>query len=127
MDDQSLWEKELSFGRKPEDEKDGDESPPTDEKPTSVWKKELSLKREPKADAVEGDATANATVDEPVVEEPVVAEPAEAEPAPEQDEVWTKEVSFGRTPKAEPDTAPEAPTVRPRPRGPEGAPRWRVR
>ena len=110
MDDQSLWKKELSFGRKPEDEKDGGESPPTDEKPTSVWKKELSLEREPKADAVEGDAAANATVDEPVVEEPVVAEPAEAEPAPEQDEVWTKEVSFSRTPEAEPDTAPE-PTV----------------
>jgi type IV pilus assembly protein PilM len=106
MDDQSLWKKELSFGRKPEDEKDGDESPPTDEKPTSVWKKELSLKRESK-DAVEGDAAASATVDEPVVEEPVVAEPAGAEPAPEQDEVWTKEVSFSRTPAAEPDTAPE--------------------
>jgi type IV pilus assembly protein PilM len=118
MDDQSLWKKELSFGRKPEDEKGGDESPPTDEKPTSVWKKELSLKREPKADAVEGDAAANATVDEPIVEETVVAEPAEAEPAPEQDEVWTKEVSFSRTPEAEPDTAPE-PTVAEEPVSPE--------
>src|SRR5439155_1494914 len=107
MDDQSLWKKELSFGRKPEDEKDAGESPPNDEKPTSMWKKELSLKREEKADAVEGDAAANATVDEPAVDEPVVAERTEAEPAAEQEETWTKEASFSRTPEPEPDAVPE--------------------
>jgi len=107
MDDQSLWKKELSFGRKPEDEKDAGESPPNDEQPTSMWKKELSLKREEKADAVEGDAAANATVDEPAVDEPVVAERTEAEPAAEQEETWTKEASFSRTPEPEPDAVPE--------------------
>ncbi len=69
MDDQSLWKKELSFGRKPKKEKDTDVSPASDEKPTSMWKKELSFKRKPKADAVEGDVAA----DTPVAEEPVSA------------------------------------------------------
>ncbi len=71
MDDQSLWKKELSFGHKPNDEKDGDESPAGDE---------------PRADAVEGDVAADA--------------PEEA--------VWTKEVSFSRTPEAEPATVESA-------------------
>jgi hypothetical protein len=43
MDDQSLWKKELSFGRKPKDQADADESPAADEKPTSLFKKELSF------------------------------------------------------------------------------------
>ena len=101
MDDQSLWKKELSFGRKPKDQADADESPATDEKPTSLFKKELSFNRGPKADAVEGDAAADTpaeepTTEEPKVEEPVAAEPVAAEPEVVEETVWKKEVSFGR-------------------------------
>ena len=46
MDDQSLWKKEVSFGRKPEEQTDADESPVTDATPASPFKKELSFKRE---------------------------------------------------------------------------------
>src|SRR5712664_2779107 len=99
MDDQSLWKKELSFGRTPEDEKDGDESPASDEKQASMWKKEVSLKPEPQGDAVEGEVVANAPVDEPVVEEPAAVE---ATGPAEEEKVWKKEVSFSRTPEAEP-------------------------
>jgi len=110
MDDQSLWKKELSFGRKPKDQTDADESLATDEKPTSMWKKELSFKRKPKADAVEGDVVADTpaeepTAEEPKVEEPVAAEPVAAEPEVVEETVWKKEVSFSRTPEAEPVVA----------------------
>jgi len=91
MDDQSLWKKELSFGRKPEEQTDADESPVTDATPTSPFKKELSFKRKDAADAVDGDAVAAASADEPEVEEPVAAELPAAE-----ETVWTKEVSFSR-------------------------------
>ncbi len=129
MDDQSLWKKELSFRRKPKEEKDADDSLATEEKPTSMWKKELSFKRKPKADAVETDAVADMpaeepaveepvaeepVVGEPVVEEPVAAEPLAAEPVARESEVaeetvWKKEVSFGR--KVAPDEPVEAEPV----------------
>ncbi len=119
MDDQSIWKKELSFGRKPKEQKDTDESSATGEKPTSIWKKELSLKRKPKADAVEGDAVAEMPAEEPAVEElvaeelvaeePVAVEPAAAEPQVAEETVWKKEVSFGR--KASPDEPVEAQPV----------------
>jgi type IV pilus assembly protein PilM len=96
MDDQSLWKKELSFGRKPKDQADADESPATDEKPTSVFKKELSFSRNAKADAVEGDAVEDAPADEPKAKEPIAAEPVAAEPEVTEETVWKKEVSFGR-------------------------------
>jgi type IV pilus assembly protein PilM len=105
MDDQSLWKKELSFGRKSKGKKDGDDSPASDEKPTSVWKKELSFKRKPKADAVEGDVAA----DTPVSEEPVSGELPAAEPEVTEEPVEENEVSFsqrissyGRSVQAEP-------------------------
>jgi type IV pilus assembly protein PilM len=85
MDDKSLWKKELSFGRKSKKHAHTDESPATDEKPTSMWKKELSFKRKPKADAVERHADA----DLPVVEEPVAEEPEVTE-----EPVWKRAVSF---------------------------------
>ena len=91
MDDQSLWKKEVSFGRKPEEQTDADESPVTDATPTSPFKKELSFKREDAADTVDGDAVAAAPADEPEIEEPVAAEPPAAE-----ETVWKKEVSFSR-------------------------------
>jgi type IV pilus assembly protein PilM len=99
MDDQSLWKKELSFGRKPKDQHDGDDSNAPDEQPTSMWKKELSFKREPKADAVEADVAAESANDEPIVQEPVaeepfVEEPVAAEPEAADESVWKREISF---------------------------------
>jgi len=91
MDDQSLWKKELSFGRKPKEQTDADESPATDAKPASPFKKEFSFKRKDEGDAVDVDAVAAAPADVPEVEEPVAAEPQVAE-----ETVWKKEVSFGR-------------------------------
>jgi type IV pilus assembly protein PilM len=120
MDDQSLWKKELSFGRKSKGKKDGDESQPSDEKPTSMWKKELSFKRKPKAEAVEGDVAADTPVsEEPVVEEPVAEEliieqPPAAEPELTEEPFSKKDVSFserissyGRSAEAEPVVADE--------------------
>jgi type IV pilus assembly protein PilM len=120
MDDQSLWKKELSFGRKSKGKKDGDESQPSDEKPTSMWKKELSFKRKPKAEGVEGDVAADTPVsEEPVMEEPVAEEliierqPA-AEPEVTEEPFSKKDVSFserissyGRSAEAEPVVADE--------------------
>jgi type IV pilus assembly protein PilM len=120
MDDQSLWKKELSFGRKSKGKKDGDESQPSDEKPTSMWKKELSFKRKPKAEGVEGDVAADTPVsEEPVMEEPVAEEliieqPPAAEPELTEEPFSKKDVSFserissyGRSAEAEPVVADE--------------------
>jgi len=90
MGDQSLWKKELSFGRKPKKQADADESPATDEKPTSMWKKELSFKRKPKADAV----TDSPVVEVPVAEEPVSEELPAGEPEVTEEPVWKRAVSF---------------------------------
>jgi type IV pilus assembly protein PilM len=91
MDDQSLWKKELSFGRKPKEQTDADESPATDAdaKPTSPFKKELSFKRKDVVDDV--DVVAPAPANGPEVEEPDATEPAAV-----QESVWKKEVSFSR-------------------------------
>jgi type IV pilus assembly protein PilM len=86
MADESIWKKEISFGRKrkadappePEREQTGDES-------TSLWKKEISFGRKKKNDEAE-------VAPEPVAEEP----PASEEETP----TWTRAVSFGR--KSEP-------------------------
>jgi hypothetical protein len=115
MDDQSLWKKELSFGRKPKDQADADESPATDEKPTSLWKKELSLKRNA-ADAVDGDVVADTppdetTSDEPEAEEPSAAEPVAVEPEVAEETVWKQEVSFGRKPAHEEAATEPEPVV----------------
>jgi type IV pilus assembly protein PilM len=96
MDDQSLWKKELSFGRKPKEQTDADESPATDAESTSPFKKELSFRRKDEADAVDVDAVAAAPADQPEVEEPVATEPVAAEPQVAEETVWKKEVSFGR-------------------------------
>ncbi len=92
MDDQSLWKKELSFGRKPKEQTDADESPATDEKPTSLFKKELSFNLKAKADAVEGDPVADTPAEEPTAEAEAVA----AEPEVAEETLWKTEVSFGR-------------------------------
>jgi hypothetical protein len=61
MDDQSQWKKELSFGRKPKEQTDADESPVTDAKPASPFKKELSFKRTDAADDADVVAAAPAS------------------------------------------------------------------
>jgi type IV pilus assembly protein PilM len=111
MDDQSIWKKELSFRRKPKDQKDEDDSAAPDEKPTSVWKKELSFKRKPKAEAVDADVGADTPEDQPVVEEPVVAEPVAAEPEVVEETVWKKEISFGPRVSSEDEPVEAEPVV----------------
>ena len=80
-DDQSIWKKEISFGRKrkePAPEPEGtDAADAATDEPTSIWKKELSFGKKK-------------TAPEPVVEEPVVEHPVAEE------QVWSKEVSFSR-------------------------------
>ena len=96
MDDQSLWKKELSFGREPKEQADADESTATDAESTSPFKKELSFRRKDEADAVDLNAVAAAPADQPEVEEPVATEPVAAEPQVAEETVWKKEVSFAR-------------------------------
>ncbi|MFL6037677.1 MAG: type IV pilus assembly protein PilM [Gaiellaceae bacterium] len=106
MDEQSIWKKEISFGRKrkePADEPATDAEDAPLEEPTSIWKKELSLGRKKKTD--------EAAADEPVAPDPLAAE----EPVEEQ--TWTRAVSFSRKaerisePEPEPAPAPEEITV----------------
>jgi type IV pilus assembly protein PilM len=130
MDDQSLWKKELSFGRKPKDEKDekdGDDSNAPDEQPTSLWKKELSFKREPKADALEADVAADSAdaepvVPEPVVEEPLAEEPVAAEPEVAEETVWKREISFGVRASSDDQPVEAEPVVTEAVAAPEGVP-----
>jgi len=111
MDDQSIWKKELSFRRKPKDQKDEDDSAASDEKPTSVWKKELSFKRKPKAEAVDADVAADTPDDQLVVEEPALAEPVAAEPEVVDETVWKKEISFGPRASSEDESVEAEPVV----------------
>jgi type IV pilus assembly protein PilM len=102
---ESIWKKEISFGRKPKESTEAQQpeaaetaSAPS-EQPTSVWKKELSFGRkkapkQPKAPKQKAEKSAK----------------AEGESA----SVWKKEISFGRkkAPKApEPVVAEEAAAV----------------
>jgi type IV pilus assembly protein PilM len=98
VDEQSIWKKEISFGRKRKEERaEGGDAPAAEA--TSIWKKELSLGRKKKDDAP--------AAPEPVVEaEP---EPAPAEERAEAEQVWTRAVSFGR--KAADEVRPEESTV----------------
>jgi type IV pilus assembly protein PilM len=82
MSNESIWKKEISFGRKRKEEAPA-ESEPTEEQ-ASVWKKEINFGRKKKQ-----------------LEPEVVAEVSE-EPEPPE-ETWTRAVSFGR--KAEPEVA----------------------
>jgi type IV pilus assembly protein PilM len=78
MADESIWKKEISFGRKRKEEGEKSEPEQTDGEATSVWKKEISFGRKKNA-----------------APDPVVEEPAAEEPEP-QEETWTRAVSFGR-------------------------------
>jgi type IV pilus assembly protein PilM len=126
--DESIWKKEISFGRKRKEPRPEQES--TDvaetasEQSASIWKKEVSFGRKKKG-APEPKAEEPVVEDEPVVELPVVErlaaygapevvvdpsddvqgsdpEPGPAETSAEES-AWTKEVSFSRA--VEPDVA----------------------
>jgi type IV pilus assembly protein PilM len=134
--DESIWKKEISFGRKrkepaPEQEStDAAETP--QEQPTSIWKKEVSFGRKKKKTAPEPQAEEPVAKDEAAVVElpvaerlaaygaPQLVEPASddvqgSDPEPGPDETsaeesgWTKEVSFSRAvePVAEVEPAAE--------------------
>jgi type IV pilus assembly protein PilM len=90
MADESIWKKEISFGRKRKDGDDADEQ--RADEPTSIWKKEISFGR--KKDAAP---------------EPVAEEPAAEESSADEEPAWTRAVSFGR--KAEPEAPVEEPSV----------------
>ena len=104
-DEQSIWKKEISFGRKRKEAAaettDAAPDAETTDKGTSIWKKELSLGRKKKP------------ADEVVAEEPAAAEVVAEEELPVEEQVWTRAVSFGRNagPEAvepQPVTEPEA-------------------
>src|SRR4051794_6511022 len=96
MADESIWKKEISFGRKRKEpvEDASTEQDATGDEATSVWKKELSFGRKQKQD-------------EPAeTPDPVVADA----PLEEEEPTWTRAVSFAR--KSEPaPPADEEPTV----------------
>jgi type IV pilus assembly protein PilM len=141
MADESIWKKEISFGRKRKEEGEKSEPEQTDGEATSIWKKEISFGRKKKA---EPDPVEEAAADEPMAEEaapqeetwtravsfgrktesePAPAEPVAEEPAP-QEETWTRAVSFGRTtePVAEEPVAQEPVVEEPVAEEPEPAP-----
>jgi type IV pilus assembly protein PilM len=91
--DESIWKKEISFGRKRKDEA----AEPKSES-ESIWKKEISFGRKKKAE--------EPTTDPEAVGE-VVEEPAASE------ETWTRAVSFGRKSQTEP--VPRASAEEPEP------------
>ena len=72
MDDQSLWKKELSLGRKPKEQQDADDSAATDDNPADT------------------PVTA-----EPAAEETVSEELPAKKPEGAEEPVWKREVSFG--------------------------------
>ena len=69
MDDQPLWKKEVSFGRKPKEENETDEPATNDEPPAPAFKHELSFKRAETPVASEDDAVADPPAPEPVAAE----------------------------------------------------------
>jgi type IV pilus assembly protein PilM len=98
VDEQSIWKKEISFGRKrkkpkPEPEQT-DSAETTPEKPTSIWKKEMSFgrkkkQREPVA------AEAEAVVD---ASDPVQGSEPETGPV---EPMWKRAVSFAPSAQSE--------------------------
>ena len=134
MADESIWKKEISFGRKRKEPRPEQES--TDvaetasEQPASIWKKEVSFGRKKKG-APEPKAEEPVVEDEPVVELPVVerlaaygapevvvdtsddVQGSDPEPGPDEtgveESAWTKEVSFSRA--VEPEHVEEQPVM----------------
>jgi type IV pilus assembly protein PilM len=87
MGDESIWKKEISFGRKRKTDAPT-ESAEHAEEPTSVWKKEISFGRKKRQQQQQ------------VEPEPEVVAEVSEEPEPPE-ETWTRAVSFGR--KAQPE------------------------
>ena len=130
MDEQSIWKKEISFGRKKKPAADADAPA---EKPASIWKKEISFGRKKQEAETDAPAEQPASIWKKEISLGRKKKPAEAsEPAddsgqvqgtvpeagpeeapPEQEQVWTRAVSFGRkTSEAEAVTdEPEAAAV----------------
>jgi hypothetical protein len=84
MADESIWKKEISFGRKPKEEAPESEADGTtgSDEPTSVWKKEISFgrkKKQAETPAPESEVAAGGSAEEP-----------------ESEQTWTRAVSFGR-------------------------------
>jgi type IV pilus assembly protein PilM len=138
MADESIWKKEISFGRKRKEEETPKSGTP--DEATSVWKKEISFGRKKKQeDAPDQEVVAEASDEEPVSEEtwtravsfgrksqtepvaedtvvdepaPVVEEPVLEVPVVEEpaaEETWTRAVSFGR--KSQPEPVAEEPVA----------------
>jgi type IV pilus assembly protein PilM len=97
MGDESIWKKEISFGRKRKDQgADADSGTGDGDEPTSIWKKEISFGRKKKHKETSAP------------EPELVADAPEEEPASE--ETWTRAVSFGRkSPPVEEDPVVEEP------------------
>jgi type IV pilus assembly protein PilM len=107
MADESIWKKEISFGRKRKDGGDGgDAEAQRADEPTSIWKKEISFGRKKNAQP------------EPVADEPAAEEPLADEPAEDEEPAWTRAVSFGRKAAPSPDESGHAQGTVPEP-GPE--------
>jgi type IV pilus assembly protein PilM len=113
-DEQSIWKKEISFGR---NRKDKDAAPepeaaesaaaaPSSDESTSIWKKEISFGRK-KKQAPEREEGQSVSAEPEVVGDtsaPVSGSdlaPGPEEPAQEEP-VWTRAVSFSPTPEREP-------------------------
>ena len=131
MADESIWKKEISFGRKRKDAVEPEEQ--RGDGPTSIWKKEISFGRKKSAEPDQEPAASEHPVEEPEAgEEPAwtravsfgrkaeaeaeaeaEAAPVVEEPAPAEEATWTPAVSFGRKSEAEPvgEAAPEETVV----------------
>ena len=105
MDEQSIWKKEISFGRKrkqPKPEPEQTESAPeaASEEPKSIWKKEISFGRKKKDAPAEPEVVADASG--PVQGSDLETRPAEP---PHDESMWKRAVSFS------PSVDPEQPVV----------------
>jgi type IV pilus assembly protein PilM len=105
VDEQSIWKKEISFGRKrkdpkPEPEQTDSAAEAASEEPTSIWKKEISFGRKKKAAPAEPEVVADASG-------PVQGSDPETRPAepPHDESMWKRAVSFS------PPVEPEQPVV----------------
>jgi len=115
VDEQSIWKKEISFGRKrkesqPEQEEATAEPSPSE--PTSIWKKEISFGRKKSGDPPKpAEADAVAAAPEVVADASGDVQGSDPEPGPEEtaaeEQVWTRAVSFGRKHVEEPEPEPE--------------------
>ena len=117
-DEQSIWKKEISFGRKrkdpePEATEAGDAQ--SGAEPTSIWKKELSFGRKknaaPAPEPAPEDVQAPAAEAAPVIDNQGPAQGSDLETGSEEaaaeEPMWTRAVSFSPSPAPEESTAAE--------------------